>query len=70
MQLTRREALLAGVGAALTPCAHRQIVILTIHGVPDYAHPAVTTPPELFKAYLAYLKENNYNVVSVRGLAR
>jgi peptidoglycan-N-acetylglucosamine deacetylase len=28
-----------------------QIVILTIHGAPDYAHPAVTTPPALFKAY-------------------
>jgi peptidoglycan-N-acetylglucosamine deacetylase len=47
-----------------------QIVILTIHGAPDYAHPAVTTPPELFKAYLAYLTENNFNVVSVRDLAR
>ena len=66
MQVTRREALLAGVGVALTRCARvvsvpdrtgildqardSQIVILTIHGVPDYAHPAVTTPPELFKA--------------------
>jgi peptidoglycan-N-acetylglucosamine deacetylase len=70
MQVTRRQALLTGVGVALTRCARSQIVILTIHGVPDYAHPAVTTPPELFKTYLAYLKENNYNVVSVRDLAR
>jgi peptidoglycan-N-acetylglucosamine deacetylase len=54
----------------LNQARHGEIVILTIHGVPDYAHPTVTTPPELFEAYLGYLKENNYNVLSVRDLAR
>lgn len=86
MQVTRREALFIGIGVALVRCARAasvpdrtgilnqardgQIVIFTIHGVPDYAHPAVTTPPELFKPYLTYLKENNFNVVSVLDLAR
>ena len=47
-----------------------QIVVLTIHGVPDYAHPAVTTPPELFEEYLAYLRDNHYTVIALRDLAK
>lgn len=44
------------------------IVILTIHGVPDLEHPWVNTPPELFQEYLSFLKVNGYQVVSMRGL--
>jgi len=44
------------------------IVVLTIHGVPDLPHPWVTTPPALFEEYLQYLKENNYIVISMRTL--
>ena len=45
-----------------------KIVVLTIHGVPDVEHPWVNTPPELFKEYLQYLSENNFNVTSIRAL--
>ena len=45
-----------------------KIVVLTIHGVPDYAHDWVTTPPELFEEYLKYLSENDYHVLALRDL--
>ena len=41
-----------------------------MHGVPDYAHPAVTTPPELFEEYLKYLHDNHYKVIALRDLAK
>ena len=47
-----------------------QIVVLTVHGVPDYAHPAVTTPPELFEEYLKYMRDNQYTVIAMRDLAK
>ena len=46
-----------------------KIVVLTIHGVPDVKHPWVNTPPELFREYLNYLKENHYKVISMAGLS-
>jgi lysophospholipase L1-like esterase len=45
-------------------------VVLTIHGVPDYAHPSVTTPPDLFEEYLTYLRDNHYTVIALRDLAK
>jgi peptidoglycan/xylan/chitin deacetylase (PgdA/CDA1 family) len=49
--------------------AHKgNIVVLTIHGVPDVEHPWVNTPPELFKEYLQYLADNNFKVISLREL--
>ena len=47
-----------------------KIVVLTIHGVPDTAHPWVTTPPALFEEYLRYLRDNDYRVIAMRDLAR
>ena len=47
-----------------------KIAVLTIHGVPDFAHDWVTTPPELFESYLVYLKENKFNVIAFRDLSR
>ena len=47
-----------------------EIVVLTVHGVPDYAHPHVTTPPDLFEAYLEYLRDNRYTVIAMRDLAK
>lgn len=47
-----------------------QIVVLTIHGVPDYEHDWVTTPPELLVQYLEYLHKNHYKVISMRGLLK
>ena len=45
-----------------------KIVVLTIHGVPDYAHDWVTTPPAIFEAYLKYLHDNDYKVIALRDL--
>ncbi|MEQ9441332.1 MAG: polysaccharide deacetylase family protein [Cyclobacteriaceae bacterium] len=45
-----------------------KIVVLTVHGVPDYAHDWVTTPPELFEEYMQYLHEHDYQVVALRDL--
>jgi peptidoglycan/xylan/chitin deacetylase (PgdA/CDA1 family) len=55
---------------ALKQARAGQIVVLTIHGVPDVAHPQVTTPPELFEEYLRYLRDNRYTVIAMRDLAR
>jgi peptidoglycan/xylan/chitin deacetylase (PgdA/CDA1 family)/lysophospholipase L1-like esterase len=54
----------------LNQARNGQIVVLTVHGVPDYAHPAVTTPPELFEEYLKYLRDNQYTVIAMRDLAK
>jgi peptidoglycan-N-acetylglucosamine deacetylase len=47
-----------------------RIVVLTIHGVPDTAHPWVDTPVPLFEEYLRYLHDNGYKVVALRDVAR
>ncbi|MVN78667.1 polysaccharide deacetylase family protein [Hymenobacter sp. HMF4947] len=55
---------------ALALAKDGRIVVLTIHGVPDYAHDWVTTPPALFEEYLRYLHEHRYHVVALRDVAR
>ena len=55
---------------ALMRARNGEIVVLTVHGVPDYAHPHVTTPPELFEAYLDYLRDNRYTVIAMRDLVQ
>ncbi|GAB3905057.1 polysaccharide deacetylase family protein [Mucilaginibacter boryungensis] len=45
-----------------------KIAVLTIHGVPDDAHPWVTTSVEIFEGYLKFLKENHYKVIAMRDL--
>lgn len=47
-----------------------KIAILQFHGVPDEAHPWVSTPPERFHEYMDYLKAGNFNVIALRDLAR
>jgi len=46
-----------------------RIAVLQFHGVPDAAHPWVSTPPGRFAEYMAYLKHNNFNVIALRDLA-
>ncbi|HBL77890.1 MAG TPA: polysaccharide deacetylase [Prolixibacteraceae bacterium] len=53
---------------AIRTASQGNVVILTIHGVPDNVHPWVNTPPELFKEYMDYLKKNNYTVWSLKTL--
>src|SRR3989442_1098162 len=40
------------------------LVVLQFHGVPDVAHPWVHTPPERFREYMAYLKENGFKAIA------
>jgi len=47
-----------------------RIVVLTLHGIPDYAHDWVSIDPTLFEHLLEYLKREEYNVLAVRDLAR
>ncbi|HCN83694.1 MAG TPA: polysaccharide deacetylase, partial [Sphingobacteriaceae bacterium] len=53
---------------AIQQAKHGKIVVLTFHGIPDYEHSWVTTPPELFKKYLQYLYNNHYKVIALKDL--
>ncbi|MEN3323352.1 polysaccharide deacetylase family protein [Mariniflexile soesokkakense] len=53
---------------AFNEAKNGNIVVITIHGVPDIEHPWVNTPPELFEAYLQYLNDNDFNVISIKDL--
>ncbi|UCG55989.1 MAG: polysaccharide deacetylase family protein, partial [Phycisphaerales bacterium] len=55
---------------ALKQAVKGQIVVLTIHGVPDTAHPHVTTPPKLFAEYMRFLHDNDCTVIAMRDLAK
>jgi peptidoglycan/xylan/chitin deacetylase (PgdA/CDA1 family) len=45
-----------------------KVVVLQFHGVPDIVHPWVNTPPEMFRQYMLYLKQNGYRVIAMRDL--
>ena len=55
---------------ALTQAKDGKIVVLTIHGVPDFEHDWVTTPLDIFKEYLQYLKDNNFKVIALKDLSK
>ncbi|MBN2183542.1 MAG: polysaccharide deacetylase family protein [Sedimentisphaerales bacterium] len=67
---TTRESNEKQIFDALGQAKNGNIVVLTIHGVPDLAHPQVTTPPELFEKYIKFLHENNYTVIAMRDVAK
>ncbi len=54
---------------ALNQANQGKIIILTIHGVPDYEHDWVTTPLKLFKEYLQLLHEHHYKVIAMKDLS-
>jgi peptidoglycan-N-acetylglucosamine deacetylase len=45
-----------------------KIVVLQFHGVPDRVHPWVNTPPEMFRQYMLYLKQQGYRAIAMRDL--
>ncbi len=47
-----------------------QIIIFTIHGVPDIAHPDYTTSEAVFVKYLDYMKDNNFKVIALKDLGQ
>ena len=55
---------------AIQQAVRGKVVVLTVHGVPDYVHDWVTTPPALFEEYLRYLHNNHYKVIALRDLKK
>ena len=53
---------------ALSEAKDGKVVVFTFHGIPDYAHNWVSTPPALFEEYLQYLHKHNYHVISLNAL--
>lgn len=45
-----------------------QILVFTIHGVPDNASPAYTTSPDIFTEYLRFMHDHNFKVIALRDL--
>lgn len=54
---------------AVSQAKDGRIAILQFHGVPDTAHPWVSTPPEQFEAFMKYLSLNDFKVIALRDLA-
>ncbi len=54
---------------SLSQAKNGNVVIWTIHGVPDIAHPWVNIPPALFEEYMKLLYDNHYTVISMRDLS-
>jgi peptidoglycan-N-acetylglucosamine deacetylase len=67
---TTRENNRDTILSALREARDGRIVVLTIHGVPDVAHPWVTISPALFAEYLRVLKDGGYRVIALRDVAR
>src|SRR5262249_11690016 len=55
-------------GRVVSKAESGRAVVLQFHGVPDTAYPWVHTPPENFRLYMAYLKQNNFRVLALRDL--
>lgn len=57
-------------GYALRNLQAGQILVFTIHGVPDVAHPDYTTSVEAFTEHLQFMKDNKYKVIALRDLEK
>lgn len=55
---------------AVQQACRGRVVVLTFHGVPDMEHPPVSLEPVMFKAMMQYLKDNNYQCIAMRDLAK
>jgi peptidoglycan-N-acetylglucosamine deacetylase len=55
---------------AFKQASNGKVVVLTVHGVPDYEHDWVTTPLQLFNEYLEYLHNNHYKVIAMKDLSK
>ena len=47
-----------------------RISVLMFHGLPEFTHPWVNTPPERFVEYMNYLAKERFTVIAMRDLAR
>ena len=55
---------------AVQQACQGRVVVLTFHGVPDREHPPVSLEPAKFKAMMQYLKDNHYQCIAMRDLAK
>jgi peptidoglycan/xylan/chitin deacetylase (PgdA/CDA1 family) len=44
------------------------VVVLTVHGVPDLAHEALSTTQDVFENCMKFLNDNHFTVISMRSL--
>lgn len=57
------------IGNVQKACQGR-VVVLTFHGVPDLEHPPVSLEPATFRAMMQYLKDNSYQCIAMRDMAK
>ena len=55
---------------AVSQARNGKIAVLQFHGVPDTAHNWVSTSPRNFEAYMQYLEDEKFTVISMRDLAK
>ena len=53
---------------AVDQAVEGRIAVLTFHGVPEYEHPWVHTPPNVFESYMRHLSRNGCTVIALRDL--
>lgn len=54
--------------SALKQARDSVVIVFTIHGVPDIAHPWVDTSPHLFRKYMRYLHRHHFLLLSMRDI--
>ncbi|MEI6607851.1 MAG: autotransporter-associated beta strand repeat-containing protein, partial [Verrucomicrobiota bacterium] len=59
-----------GFISAVQQATAGRVVVLTFHGTPDAEHAAISTDPDLFEDMVDYCKDNHYNVIAMRDLAK
>ncbi len=53
---------------AVAKARQGKIVVFQFHGVPDPVHPWVDFDPDIFRAFMAFLKKNEFRVIALRDL--
>ena len=61
---------LADFTRAVEQARNGRIAVLQFHGTPDTAHAWVNTPRHEFEAYLKYLADHDFKVISMRDLQK
>ena len=66
----RPDWTLADFKRAVAQARWGRIAVLQFHGVPDFDHPWVHTPPQLFTQYMKHQQEEKCTVIALRDLSR
>jgi len=60
----------AGFPDIVSQAGNGKMVVLTFHGVPDYNHSWVDTPPEIFERMMRHLSDIRATVIAMREIPR